>query len=68
MKILKLRRNLTNAEYGNKMDLCCFLLSKLNQINETKKRMLFEFAMREHLYANAPVSVWGLGLKFYQKN
>jgi hypothetical protein len=30
--------------------------------------MLFEFAMREHLYANAPVSVWGLGLKFYQKN
>ena len=57
MKIQKLQRNLTNAEYGNKRDLCCFLLSKFNQTNETPKKIFLEFAMREQLYTNAPVSV-----------
>lgn len=68
MKILKLRRNLTNVEYGNKRFFSVFYCRKLNQINKISAKILFEFAMRDHLYSNAPVSVWGLGLKFNQKN
>jgi len=39
---------------------CCFVLSKLNQINEMPAKEFFEFIMREHLYStHAPVSVLG---------